>query len=205
NDLVWTAPFWFEGHRLTAEILATLGPAHADAQATVAGAMNLLFRRFPALLGFSFSDGKPFADPATRDWIAENGGGGGTTATSDPLDRVVAEARALVAGGKAPDAIEMLAGLTRGEIGGRARLLRQIAQARFCLDVGLIVGRSGRRTSLPGADPCRCAASGRRGAPQERLGGDEAAPRPPRPRDGCETVSLTSVWPDANRRKAGEN
>lgn len=138
NELVWTAPFWFEGHRLTAEILAALGPAHADAQATVAGAMNLLFRRFPALLGFSFSDGKPFADPATRDWIAENGGGGGTTATSDPLDRVVAEARALVAGGKAPDAIEMLAGLTRGEIGGRARLLRQIAQARFCLDVGLI-------------------------------------------------------------------
>ncbi|WP_376988899.1 type VI secretion system protein TssA [Bosea sp. R86505] len=138
NDLVWTAPFWFEGHRLTAEILAALGPAHADAQATVAGAMNLLFRRFPALLGFSFSDGKPFADPATRDWIAENGGGGGTTTTSDPLDRVVAEARALVAGGKAPDAIEMLAGLTRGEIGGRARLLRQIAQARFCLDVGLI-------------------------------------------------------------------
>lgn len=140
NDLVWTAPFWFEGHRLTADILAALGPSHADAQATVAGAMNLLFRRFPALLGFSFSDGKPFADPATRDWIAESGGGGGAGAASpaDGLERALAEATALVAGGKAQDAIELLAGLTRGEIGGRVRLLRQITQARFCLDVGLI-------------------------------------------------------------------
>lgn len=138
NELVWTAPFWFEGHRLTADILAALGPTHADAQATVAGAMNLLFRRFPALLGFSFSDGKPFADPATRDWIAENGGGAGAASPADGLDRALAEATALVAGGKAQDAIELLAGLTRGEIGGRVRLLRQITQARFCLDVGVI-------------------------------------------------------------------
>ena len=139
NDLVWTAPFWFDGHRLTAEVLAALGPAHADAQATVAGAMNLLFRRFPALLGFSFSDGKPFADPATQDWIGENGGGGAAVAgPADGFDRALAEAKALVAGGKAQDGVELLAGLTRGEIGGRARLLRQITQARFCLDVGLI-------------------------------------------------------------------
>jgi len=139
NDLVWTAPFWFDGHRLTAEVLAALGPAHADAQATVGGAMNLLLRRFPALLGFSFSDGKPFADPATQDWVAENGGGSAAAAgPADGLDRALAEAKALVAGGKAQDAVELLAGLTRGEIGGRARLLRQITQARFCLDVGLI-------------------------------------------------------------------
>lgn len=140
NDLVWTAPFWFEGHRLTADVLGALGSEHADAQATVAGAMNLLFRRFPALLGFSFADGKPFVDPATRSWIEENGGGGGSpsAAAGDGLDRMLGEAGALVAAGKAQDAVEMLAGLTRGESSGRARLVRQIAQARFCLDVGLI-------------------------------------------------------------------
>lgn len=138
NDLVWTAPFWFEGHRIAAEILKAMGPEHADAGATVGGAMNLLFRRFPELLTFTFADGRPFVDPATRAWIEENGGGGGAGGESDGLERAVGEARALVAAGKAQDAIELLAGLTRGEIGGRNRLVRQIAQARFCLDVGLV-------------------------------------------------------------------
>ncbi|WP_131858018.1 type VI secretion system protein TssA [Bosea sp. BK604] len=140
NDLVWTAPFWLEGHRLTAEILGSLGPDHAAAQATVAGAMPLLLARFPELLDLTFGDGRPFADPATRSWIEETGGagGGGSGGPSDGVDRAISEARALVANGKAPDALELLAGLTRGEIGGRARLVRQVAQARFCLDVGLI-------------------------------------------------------------------
>ncbi|MCP4564474.1 MAG: type VI secretion system protein TssA [Bosea sp.] len=139
NELVWTAPFWFEGHRLTGEILKAMGPDHADAAAAVGGAMNMLFRRFPDLMNFSFGDGKPFVDPATRDWIEENGGGGGAAAgEADGLDRALGEARMLIAAGKAPEAVDLLAALTRGEIGGRNRVLRQIAQARFCLDVGLI-------------------------------------------------------------------
>lgn len=139
NDLVWTAPFWLEGHRVTADILGSLGPEHAAARATVAGAMSLLLTRFPELLDLSFNDGKPFADPATRGWIEESvGRGGGTPDQGDGIDRAIGEARALVADGKAPDALELLANLTRGEIGGRVRLVRQIAQARFCLDVGLI-------------------------------------------------------------------
>lgn len=139
NELVWSAPFWLEGHRLSAEILAGLGPDHAAAEATVAGSMNLLLRRFPELLNFSFGDGRPFADGPTRAWIESNGGGGGGAAgPGDGLDAAVAEARTLVAGGKALDAVEMLAALTRGEVAGRTRMLRQIAQARFCLDVGLV-------------------------------------------------------------------
>lgn len=139
NDLVWTAPFWLEGHRLTAEILAGLGPDHAAAEATVAGAMNLLLRRFPELLGFSFGDGRPFADGPTRAWIEANGGGGGGSAGGgDGTEAALTEARGLVAEGKALDAVEMLAGLTRGDVAGRTRLLRQVTQARFCLDVGLI-------------------------------------------------------------------
>lgn len=140
NDLVWTAPFWLEGHRLSAEILGELGGEHADARATVTGAMSLLLTRFPDLLNLGFSDGRPFADPATRAWLEQGGaaGGGETGGEGDGLDRLIGEARALVAEGKAGDAIERLAALTRGEISGRARLLRQIAQAKFCLDVGLI-------------------------------------------------------------------
>lgn len=139
NELVWTAPFWFEGHRLTAEILKGMGPDHADASAAVGGAMNMLFRRFPDLMNFSFGDGKPFVDPVTRDWIEENSGGGGAASgDADGLDRALGEARALIAAGKASEAVDLLASLTRGEIGGRNRVLRQIAQARFCLDVGLI-------------------------------------------------------------------
>ena len=138
NDLVWTAPFWFEGHRLAAEILKAMGPDHADACAAVGGAMNMLFRRFPDLMNFTFGDGKPFVDPETRDWIEENGGGSATGAAGDGLDRALAEARMLIGAGQTAEAVDLLASLTRGEIGGRNRLVRQIAQARFCLDAGLI-------------------------------------------------------------------
>lgn len=139
NELVWSAPFWLEGHRQTAEILAALGPDHADACAAVGAAMNMLFGRFPQLMNLTFGDGKPFVDAETRDWIEAHGGAGAAKGSdADGLDRALGEARALAAAGRPMDAIDLLAALTRGESAGRTRLLRQLAQARFCLDVGLV-------------------------------------------------------------------
>lgn len=136
NDLVWTAPFWFEGHRIAAEILRRLGADHADAHAVVCAAMPLLFHRLPALMTLSFADGTPLVGAETRAWLAECGG---SPADADQgLDRVRAEVRGLLAAGKGKEAVDRMAALTEGGGSGRDRLLRQIAQARFCLDVGLV-------------------------------------------------------------------
>jgi type VI secretion system protein VasJ len=101
--------------------------------------MNMLFGRFPQLMNLTFGDGKPFVDAETRDWIEAHGGAGAAKGSdADGLDRALGEARALAAAGRPMDAIDLLAALTRGESAGRTRLLRQLAQARFCLDVGLV-------------------------------------------------------------------
>lgn len=138
NELVWTAPFWFEGHRITAELLLRLGRDHADAHAAVCGTMPLLLRRLPDLVTFTFADGTPLAEPETRAWLAECGGHGG--GSDDSLDRALIEVRHLLSAGKGKEAVDRMAALTRdnGSGSGRDRLLRQIAQARFCLDVGLV-------------------------------------------------------------------
>ncbi len=63
NDLTWTAPFWFEGHRITAGLAAELGPDYAVAQTCVGGLVSLLLRRMPPLLDFTFNDGSPWSIP----------------------------------------------------------------------------------------------------------------------------------------------
>lgn len=136
NDLVWTAPFWFEGHRLAAEILRGAGAAYAEAHAAVCGAMPLLIRRLPQLLTFSFADGSPLVDADTRAWLTECGGD--LSGRDDGLARLHADVKHLLAAGKGKEAMERVAALTQEGGSGRDRLLRQIAQAQFCLDVGLI-------------------------------------------------------------------
>lgn len=135
--MVWTAPFWFEGHRLSARILGEMGADYADAQAMVGGMVSLLLRRFPDLADFAFADGSPFVDPATRDWLAEMGSAS-ADGPEDTLDRTQAEARSLVAAGRGQEAVKLLAGLTKGDVTGRNRFVRQILQVRLCLDMGLI-------------------------------------------------------------------
>ncbi len=66
NDLVWSAPFWFEGHRISAELLLRSGPDHADAHAAVCGAMPLLLRRFPALVTSPSRTARPWPSPRRR-------------------------------------------------------------------------------------------------------------------------------------------
>ncbi|MFC6746758.1 type VI secretion system domain-containing protein [Methylobacterium persicinum] len=135
--MVWTAPFWFEGHRLSARTLGEMGADYADAQAMVGGMVSLLLRRFPDLADFAFADGSPFIGPETRDWLAEMGSApaGGPV---DALDRTQAEARSLVAAGRGQEAVKLLAGMTKGDVTGRNRFVRQILQVRLCLDMGLI-------------------------------------------------------------------
>ncbi len=70
--------FWIDTHRYVALALGGLG--HEQARDTVLAETAALVQRFPELLERTFSDGQPFASPATREWLSTVAPvGGGTT------------------------------------------------------------------------------------------------------------------------------
>ncbi|MDR1162677.1 MAG: type VI secretion system protein TssA [Candidatus Accumulibacter sp.] len=81
--------FWLDLSRLSAQALAGLGKAYDVARLALESQTAGLLHRFPELAGMSFSDGTPFADSATRQWLAGLSGTGGG---SDPFDAALAEA-----------------------------------------------------------------------------------------------------------------
>lgn len=68
------APYWFEGHRLSAEVAQKLGFA-AVAQA-IAEELDGFLQRLPALRDLAFSDGSPFLSPECGRWLQPVRGGG---------------------------------------------------------------------------------------------------------------------------------
>lgn len=69
-------PYWFEGHRLSAEVAQKLGYG-AVAQAIMAE-LDAFLQRLPALRDLTFSDGSPFLSPECSRWLqpAKSSGGG---------------------------------------------------------------------------------------------------------------------------------
>lgn len=68
------APYWFEGHRLSAEVAQKLGFG-AVAQA-IAEELGTFLQRLPALRELAFSDGSPFLSPECSRWLQPAKGGG---------------------------------------------------------------------------------------------------------------------------------
>ncbi|WP_429073911.1 type VI secretion system protein TssA [Aeromonas veronii] len=70
------APYWFEGHRLSAEVAQKLGYG-AVVQAIMAE-LDAFLQRLPALRDLTFSDGSPFLSPECSRWLqpAKSSGGG---------------------------------------------------------------------------------------------------------------------------------
>ena len=75
------APYWFEGHRLSAQVADKLGfgaPAQAIAQE-----LESFLQRLPALRELGFSDGSPFLTPECGRWLQPaRGGAAGEGASS---------------------------------------------------------------------------------------------------------------------------
>lgn len=131
--------FWLDLHRHAAAALDALG--HAAARTAVTSLTAAFLQRFPTVAGLTFENGTPFADPATRMWIADellpsgkgDGGDGGLGAA---LDAARGEARGLAAKGKLGDAAAVFEAARRSATGDRDRLLWDIEKARLCLDAG---------------------------------------------------------------------
>lgn len=70
--------FWFDLNRMVAEGLNDLGAGHGRARDVVCRETAAFLQRLPGIEELCFSDGMPFADPQTRDWLKDLGRTGGT-------------------------------------------------------------------------------------------------------------------------------
>ena len=131
--------FWLDLQRLADGALAGLGAGHADARAALRAEAARLVDRLPALLDLRFRDGTPFADAATRAWVAglsptppAHGGGGAAEGGTD-ADDALAEAQAQAASGDLVGALDRLA---ESASAGRAGFVRRLRTAELCLGAG---------------------------------------------------------------------
>ncbi len=139
---IWGNRYWLDLHRYSATALASMGPEYVGARQSVIDALGSFLRRLPNLLTMSFEDGTPFADAATRDWIAEEvllaeaSEGGQTEAADEETAACLEEARALVKAGKATEAIDLLQTSAEGQKSRRQRFRLRLVLAKTCIGAG---------------------------------------------------------------------
>lgn len=63
------APYWLDGHHLSAQIAQQLG--HTDVAQAVRDEVRRFVARLPALASLLFNDRSPFISDATRQWLAD--------------------------------------------------------------------------------------------------------------------------------------
>ena len=144
EDLVWTSPFCLDAHRLAYESLGRVGGGSDAARSAILGMLAYVVRRFPGIADLTFSDGRPFADDATRALFGSAAGGsagGGSATGSAPPDLMAAaigQARSLMMASKPLDALDLLAQTQRRASSGRQRAHFHAAQAEFCIEQGYV-------------------------------------------------------------------
>ncbi len=160
--------FWLDLHRHSAAALGALG--FSAARDTLLGQTAAFLKRFPSLTGLAFEGGTPFADAATRMWIADEllpqaGSGGSGGDLGGDLDAARSEARGLAAKGKLGDAAAVLEAARGHASGDRERFLWDLEKARLCVDTGradlgmpllLHLDKLARNASLDSWEPVIC-------------------------------------------------
>jgi type VI secretion system protein VasJ len=139
EDLVWTAPFCLDAHRITVEILEKMDRGFDAAKRTVTGVLIYLTTRYPKLLELSFADGRPFAGEEVRVLLGTGPGAGGPGANApDAMANAINQARGLIGAGKAFDALDLLSQTQRRASSGRQKAHWHLAQAQFCIEFGYV-------------------------------------------------------------------
>jgi len=150
-----SARLWLDQHRYVALALAGLG--HEKAKETVVAETAALIRRLPELPELAFSDGFPFASPATRDWLGslspsatESTGLAVTDAAEHgAFEEGLAEAHKLAVGGKLGEAVEKLGRVIDSRAtSGRDRFRAKLAMANACSRAGSAALAEGILASL---------------------------------------------------------
>lgn len=105
--------FWLDLNRISYQALENLGEDFATAKREVGVQTRLFIERLPAILDYQFSDGTPFADNLSKQWIkslgAQSSGDAGSAGNQHPVSKslqsVLDKANKFVTQGKFVDAI----------------------------------------------------------------------------------------------------
>ena len=140
--------FWIDLNRYVSEALNRLGDLYQRAKEAVNQETAVWIYRLPGLEDLSFSDGTPFADPETRQWLKEiglNAGGAGTgplilpepTVPGQEEDRIeqeVREAGVLMKKGKLQEALKRIQQELRKSFSGKERFLWRLALSQLLMN-----------------------------------------------------------------------
>ena len=138
-------PFWLDLQRYIVTAMDALGGPFTAARDGVLEDVASLIRRFPDVPTLTFSNGVPFADTATREWIETRvrpllagGGDAGPSASAgqdgEALAADYAEARSHLAKGDLAAAVATLGERTDGS--GHERFRRRLYLAALCVRGG---------------------------------------------------------------------
>lgn len=140
------APYWLDGQRWACEALQGLNAD--DAAVAVKEGVRAFVARFPAVVQYSFSDGTPFADEQTRQWInrdvinrlaaSQSGVTVDTAGLSSRWLDAYEQATTLAQQKKFRDALQLFQEGCAQSTSLREQTLWRFSQARFCFDHGLL-------------------------------------------------------------------
>ena len=134
------APFWLDGQRLAWECLQGLGAELAMRELEIHFA--LFIQRLPGIVELRWHDGVPFADPATRTWIAAqvmprlqyptDSPAVDIADSHAPWEQALEEAQAALLREGLKPAVQSLRQGMQAAKGARERFLWRFAMARLC-------------------------------------------------------------------------
>lgn len=150
------APYWFDGHHLSARIALQLGyTAVADA---IREEVASLVSRLPGLVTLRFSDSTPFINEQTKQWLAFHSDHQVASASQSGEELLAASACFSEQGLEA--ALQYLDGLPEGELRDRfhrqflgAQLMEQAGMEKLAQQQYRMLLRVGRQTMLADWEP----------------------------------------------------
>lgn len=132
--------FWLDPHRMIDQAMEQLGALFMQARETVASEVATFCARLPGVSQSKFSDGMPFADPATESWLQEHALGSGGAAASAAVSEEDAEiarrfdeARDLIKQGRVPEGLGLATQLATRGPDGRTRFKSRLAIAQMAV------------------------------------------------------------------------
>jgi type VI secretion system protein VasJ len=125
------ALLWLDLNRFTAEAMASLGDSFKNAYDAICQETSFLLFRLPGIENLSFSDGIPFADTETKQWLMSISVGGDSTMEhsvspvreDDYMEETIQEALSLVKKKKLEEAVTSIQREIRRSYSKKDRLL----------------------------------------------------------------------------------
>jgi type VI secretion system protein VasJ len=127
--------FWLDLQRIIVMACKELGVTYSAVRNAVLLETAYFLNRVPEVVSMAFSDGLPFCDDATKDWIntevaaalSSGSASGAASGASDPLDAEMKEVNGLVAAGQFEQAMDLVQKSIRSSSTERDNFRRMIA------------------------------------------------------------------------------